>query len=89
MEQWHDKLFDRIQFDKFKVIHTNKGGEKTQKPNYACPVMDANLAITSQERDLEIIADLAMILPWKCQLCSAAAKKTNRTLGIIWKALRA
>lgn len=56
------------------------------KPNYDYPVMDANLATTSQE---EVIGDLAMILVWKCQLCSAAAKRTNRTLGIIWKSLRA
>lgn len=81
MEWLHDKLLDRIQFDKFKVIHTEK-----KKPNYDYPVMDANLATTSQE---EVIGDLAMILVWKCQLCSAAAKRTNRTLGIIWKSLRA
>lgn len=58
MEQLHDKLLDRIQFDKFKVRHT----EEKKKPNYAYPVMDANSATASQERDLEVTADLTMVL---------------------------
>lgn len=47
-------------------IQTRGKKKQKQKPNYAYPMMDANLAINSQERDLEIIADLAMILLWKC-----------------------
>lgn len=54
MEWLHDKLLDRIQFGKFKVIYTGKN----KSPNYASHVMAANLAINNQERHLEVFAYL-------------------------------
>ncbi|CAM4581149.1 unnamed protein product [Lepidochelys kempii] len=74
---WATKWQMKFNVDKCKVMHIGK-----HHPNYIYKLMGSKLAVTTQERDLGVIVEssLETSTQW-----AAAAKKVNRTLGIIKK----
>ena len=56
-----------------------------KKPNFKYNLMGSELAVTDQERDLEVVVDSSMKMSTQC---AAAVKKANSMLGIIRKGIK-
>uniref|UniRef100_A0A452HI16 Reverse transcriptase domain-containing protein n=1 Tax=Gopherus agassizii TaxID=38772 RepID=A0A452HI16_9SAUR len=79
LSDWATKWQMKFNVDKCKVMHIGKNN-----PNYTYNMMGANLATTSQEKDLGVIVDSSLKMSTQC---AEAVKKANRMLGIIKKGI--
>uniref|UniRef100_A0A8C8SCV0 Reverse transcriptase domain-containing protein n=1 Tax=Pelusios castaneus TaxID=367368 RepID=A0A8C8SCV0_9SAUR len=79
LSDWASKWQMKFNVDKCKVMHIGKNN-----PNYTYNMMGANLATTSQEKDLGVIVDSSLKMSVQC---AEAVKKANRMLGIIKKGI--
>uniref|UniRef100_A0A8C3FA90 Reverse transcriptase domain-containing protein n=1 Tax=Chrysemys picta bellii TaxID=8478 RepID=A0A8C3FA90_CHRPI len=79
LSDWTTKWQMKCNVDKCKVMHIGKNN-----PNYTYNMMGANLATTSQEKDLGVIVDSSLKTSTQC---AEAVKKANRMLGIIKKGI--
>uniref|UniRef100_A0A8C3H706 Reverse transcriptase domain-containing protein n=1 Tax=Chrysemys picta bellii TaxID=8478 RepID=A0A8C3H706_CHRPI len=79
LSDWATKWQMKFNVDKCKVMHIGKNNS-----NYTYNMMGANLATTSQEKDLGVIVDSSLKMSTQC---AEAVKKANRMLGIIKKGI--